>query len=52
MRGIISIVIGSILVIGAVSGNMVLRGTQSSTGLAVVGGVVILVGVVRVIRRA
>jgi hypothetical protein len=50
MRGIISIVIGAVLVIGGLSGKLVLRGTESGIGLAILGGVVILIGVWRLAK--
>ena len=49
-RGIISIIIGGVMVVGGLSGGMVLRGTESSGGLAVVGFVVIGLGVFRIVK--
>ena len=48
-RGVINIVIGGILVIGASSGKMVLIGTQSSLALGILGGVICAAGVVQMI---
>jgi hypothetical protein len=47
MRGIISIVIGAVMVIGGLSGKLVMRGTESGVALAVLGGVVIVIGLFR-----
>jgi len=49
-RGLLSIVIGAVMVIGGLSGNLVLRGTESGGGLAVLGFVVIGVGVFRIMQ--
>ena len=51
MRGIISIIIGLVMIVGGLSGTMVLRGTSSGAAFAGVGAVVLLVGVVRVVNR-
>ena len=47
MRGVISIVIGLVMVIGGLSGKLVMRGTESGVALAVLGGVVIAIGLFR-----
>jgi hypothetical protein len=49
MRGIISIVIGAIMVIGGLSGKIVLRGTQSGGAAAAIGGVLIIIGIARLV---
>ena len=49
-RGVISIIIGGVMVVGALSGNLVLRGTSSGGALAVVGFVVIGIGIFRIIQ--
>ena len=46
-RGIINLIIGGVMVVGGLSGNLVLKGTQSGGGLALVGLVLIGVGVYR-----
>lgn len=51
MRGIISIVIGLIMVVGGLSGKLVLIGTHSGVALAGLGVLVILLGVMRLARR-
>jgi len=51
MRGIISIVIGLVFIVGGLSGNMVLRGTNSGMGLAVVGLLITGVGVFRFVKQ-
>jgi hypothetical protein len=52
MRGIVNIIIGVVMVIGGLSGNLVLKGTQSGGALAAIGGVLVLVGIVRMLRPA
>jgi hypothetical protein len=52
MRGIINIIIGVVFVIGGLSGGMVLKGTQSGGGLAILGAILILFGLYRVTRPA
>ena len=47
MRGIANIIFGVIMVIGGLSGKLVLIGTGSGTALAVVGGILIAFGVYR-----
>ncbi len=50
MRGIVSIVIGVIFIVGGLSGRLALIGTHSGVGLAIVGAAVAGIGVVRVIK--
>ena len=50
MRGIVSIVIGVIFIVGGLSGKLVLIGTHSGVALAIVGAAVAGIGAVRVIR--
>jgi hypothetical protein len=52
MRGIVNIIIGVVFIIGGLSGNMVLMGTQSGGALAGLGGVLILLGLYRLARPA
>jgi hypothetical protein len=47
MRGIINIVLGAIMVIGGLSGQLVMRGTESGVALAVIGGALIVFGLFR-----
>jgi hypothetical protein len=47
MRGVINIIIGAVMILGGLSGNLVLKGTQSGGGLAVVGAVLIVIGLFR-----
>ncbi len=51
MRGIISIIIGGIMIIGGLSGKLVLLGTNSGLALAAVGMVVAGIGVFRLLNR-
>ncbi len=50
MRGIINLIIGIVFIIGGLSGNLVLKGTQSGMGLAVVGLFLAVLGVFRMVR--
>lgn len=52
MRGLISIIIGVIFIVGGMSGRLVLIGTHSGPALAAVGVALILLGVYRMTRRA
>jgi len=52
MRGIINIIIGIVFVIGGLTGKLALVGTHSGPGLAVLGGVLILLGVYRLARAS
>ena len=47
----VQIIIGVIFVIGGLSGRLALIGTHSGPALAVVGGVLIVLGLFRVVRR-
>ncbi|MBL8953740.1 MAG: hypothetical protein JNK82_23395 [Myxococcaceae bacterium] len=49
-RGLISIIIGVVMVIGGLSGKLVMRGTESGGALALVGGIVLGIGVFRIIQ--
>jgi hypothetical protein len=49
-RGLISIIIGAVMVIGALSGKLVMRGTESGGALAIVGFVVIGIGIFRIVQ--
>lgn len=50
MRGIANIIIGLVFIVGGLTGGMTLRGTNSSLGLAAVGGVLVALGVYRMAR--
>jgi hypothetical protein len=52
MRGIINIIIGVVFVIGGLTGGLALRGTNSGVGIAIVGGVLIVIGLFRLTRPA
>ena len=45
-----NIVIGAVFVIGGLSGKLALRGTSSSTAIAVLGAGLIVWGLVQVVR--
>ncbi len=44
------IIIGAVMVIGGLSGGLVLRGTESGGALAVFGGVLIVWGLIQVVQ--
>lgn len=50
MRGIVNIIIGIVFIVGGLSGGLVLRGTGSGGALAVVGVILIVVGIVRLAK--
>lgn len=52
MRGIINIIIGVIFIIGGLTGKLALVGTHNGPALAVVGVILILLGVFRVVRQS
>jgi hypothetical protein len=52
MRGIVSIIIGLVFIVGGLSGKMVMRGTESGYGLAVIGVGLIGLGIFRMTRKA
>ena len=45
------IIIGIIMVVGGLSGKLVLVGTHSGAALAVLGAVLIVWGIVRIVRQ-
>ena len=47
----IKIIIGLVMVIGGLSGNLVLIGTSSGGALAVLGGVLIAWGIAKMVRQ-
>jgi hypothetical protein len=51
MRGIYNIIIGVVFIGGGLSGKLVLLGTQSGPALAIVGGILVLVGLARLANR-
>ena len=51
MRGIVSIIIGIIFIVGGLSGRMVLIGTHNGAALAMVGAGLILQGLYRMRAR-
>jgi len=42
-----NIIIGVIFILGGISGSMALRGTNSTIGIAVVGGVLVVWGIIQ-----
>jgi hypothetical protein len=51
MRGVISIIIGLVMIVAGLSGKIVLKGTQSGMGYAALGAVVLVIGLVRLSRN-
>ncbi len=49
MRGIVNIVIGAIFIIGGLSGGLVLIGTESGLLLALVGVLLVGLGIFRMV---
>jgi hypothetical protein len=49
MRGIINIILGLVMIIGGLTGNLALIGTDSGLALAVCGGVLLALGGYRLI---
>jgi hypothetical protein len=47
----IKIIIGLVMVIGGLSGNLVLMGTNSGVALAVLGGILIAWGIAKMVRQ-
>lgn len=50
MRGIISIVLAIVFIIGGLTGRLVLIGTHSSGALVVVGAIMLVIGIARLSR--
>lgn len=48
-NGLISIVVGGALIFAALSG-MTMRGTNSSGALGAIGGIVLVIGIVRIVK--
>ena len=46
-RGVPNIIIGGLLVAGGLSGKVVLIGTNSSVALAILGGIIVVAGIIR-----
>ncbi len=51
VRGIINIVLGVVFIIGGLTGQLALIGTQSGGALAVVGGILVALGLYRVVNQ-
>jgi hypothetical protein len=50
MRGILSIIIGVVFIVGGLTGRLVLVGTHNGPALATVGGIMIVIGLTRLAR--
>ena len=51
MRGVINIVIGLIFIVGGLTGNLSMRGTNSGVALAAIGAVLVGVGGYRMMSK-
>lgn len=49
VRGVISLVIGSVMVVGGMTGKLTLRGTGSGGALAALGAVIVVIGIIRIL---
>jgi uncharacterized membrane protein HdeD (DUF308 family) len=47
----ISIIIGIVMIVGGLSGKLVLIGTQSGIALAVLGAVLVVWGIIKMVRQ-
>ena len=45
-----NLIIGTVFIVGGLSGQLALRGTESGPALAAVGGVLVLWGIVQLVR--
>jgi hypothetical protein len=52
MRGILSIIIGLVMIVGGLSGQLALKGTGSSYALAGVGLVLLVIGLFTMVARS
>ena len=52
MRGIANIIIGGVFIYGGLSGTLVLNGTHSGQGLALVGAGLVALGIYRMTRTS
>lgn len=52
MRGISNIIIGGVFIVGGLTGKLALIGTHSGIALAVVGGVLVALGIFRMVRAS
>ena len=46
-----NIIIGLVFIGGGLSGHLTLRGTDSGPGLAILGGVLVIWGIVQVVKQ-
>ena len=52
MRGIVSIIIGLVFIVGGLTGQLALRGPESGPLLALVGVGLIGLGIYRIVKKA
>ena len=50
-RGIFNIVLGGVFIVGGLTGNLALRGTDSSGAIVIVGVGLVLYGLYRIVKR-
>jgi hypothetical protein len=46
-----NVIFGLVFIVGGASGQLALRGTNSSVGLMVLGGVLVLVGIFQMVKK-
>lgn len=46
-----NIIIGAVFLIGGLSGRIAIRGTDSTVGASILGGVLIVWGIIQMVRR-
>ena len=51
MRGLINIIFGLVFIVGGLSGKLVLLGTHSGPALAVLGVLLLILGIFRMVQR-
>ncbi len=51
MRGLVNIIIGLVFIVGGLTGNLSLRGTQNGPALAVVGVLLLGLGAYRMMSK-
>jgi hypothetical protein len=52
MRGIFNLIIGGIMIVGGLSGKLVLKGTSSGGALAVIGVILAGIGIYRLTAKS
>jgi hypothetical protein len=50
VRGLLNVIIGGVFIVGGLTGNLALRGTNSGIAIAAVGAALVLFGLYRMLR--